>query len=100
MNQEQEFVISTKKLEKAIQRLELLSQPSNLQLLDELSHATNHLTVLSKQVKTSPFQLKKKLEALKEAGFVYSPQRFPNAYAVNRLQCIKVGLKTKKLIAV
>ena len=93
-------IISPEKLNKALKRLELLSDPSSQVLLQELDNSTNHLPTLSKQLRESPYRLKKRLDELKDAGFVYSPKRFPNGYAVNQLHCLKVGLKVKKLAVV
>lgn len=91
-------VISPSKLNKALKRLELLSDSGSQLLLQELNSSTNHLPDLSKQLSQSPFRIKKRLEELKDAGFVYSPKRYPNGYAVNQLHCLKIGLKAKKLV--
>lgn len=91
-------VISPKKLKMALKRLELLSQPSSQILLERLDSASNHLPTLSKDLRLSPYHVKKRLDALKDAGFVYTPKRYPNAYAVNQLHCLQIGLKAKKLV--
>jgi len=92
-------IISPSKLNKALKRLELLSDSSSQLLLQNMEGSTKHLPDLSRQLRQSPYKVKKQLDELKDAGFVYSPQRFPNGYAINHLHCLKIVLKAKQLVA-
>lgn len=87
------------KLEKAIERLELLAQPQHLCLLHKLKEKPHlHLSDLSQDLKVSPFKLKTRLDALKHTGVVFSPQRYPKAYALNHYQWTRMKLSTQLLV--
>lgn len=91
--------INQEKLVTALQRLELMLEPDSQRLMKELkSEANVHLPQLSQQLKQSPYQLKKQLDQLKTAGFVFSPKRYPKAYAVNMIKCLKVTINARPLV--
>lgn len=92
----QHTTLNKKKLGLALQRLELLIEPDSQQLLDGLQpQQAKHLPQLSQELKRSPYQLKKKLDALKDAGLVFSPKRYPQGYSVNKMKCVKINLRAK-----
>lgn len=86
--------LKDKKLDLALERLELLLDPDSQQLIQGLdSRKSLHLPELSNRLARSPHQLKKQLDRLKAAGFVYSSKRYPKGYALNQLKCTKVQLQ-------
>lgn len=97
MNTKQK-TINAHRLNKALNTLELLSEDGNQELLATLDDASHlHLQELSRKEKRSPFRLKKNLEELKEAGLVFSPKRFPKAYASNRYKRVKIAMQVRNL---
>lgn len=91
--------LKDEKLDLALERLELLLDPDNQQLLEGLqAQKSLHLPELSTRLARSPHQLKKQLDRLKAAGFVYSSKRYPKGYALNQLKCIKVQLQASLVI--
>lgn len=94
----QQKILNQEKLITALQRLELMLEPASQKLIEELQAGRSlHLPQLSQQLSTSPYQLKKQLDLLKAAGLVFSPKRFPKAYAVNMIKCVKISLSTRSL---
>jgi predicted transcriptional regulator len=94
----QQKVLNQEKLVTALQRLELILEPDNQNLMKELQLGGRvHLPQLSQQLKRSPYQLKKQLDQLKAAGFVFTPKRFPKAYAINMIKCLKVAINARTL---
>jgi predicted transcriptional regulator len=92
---------SEAQLQLAIERLELFLDPLSQRLLEEIEpRQATHLPELSGVLRQSPFQLKKRLDQLKNAGLVYSPKRYPKAYAVNKMKCVKIYLKARPLAEV
>lgn len=83
----------------ALERLELLLDPDNQELMEGLNHRdAKHLPELSNRLAKSPYQLKQQLDRLKAAGFVFSSKRYPKGYSLNQLKCLKVRLKTGQVI--
>ena len=77
----------------------MLLDPDNQALLEGLdARQAAHLSELSKRLEKSPKQVKKQLDELKAAGFVYSPKRYPNGYASNQLKYLKVQLQASKVV--
>ena len=86
-------------LDLALERLEMLLDPENQKLLQGLdARKAAHLPELSESFSKSPHQLKKKLDRLKAAGFVYSSKRYPKGYSLNQLKCVKVKLQAGLVI--
>ncbi|PSR11833.1 MAG: hypothetical protein DA408_04820 [Bacteroidetes bacterium] len=97
MSTEKKF-FDEKQMQLAIKRLELFLDPLSQRLLEEIEpQQAMHLPQLSSLLRQSPFQLKKQLDQLKAAGLVYSPKRYPKAYAVNKMKCVKIYLKARPL---
>lgn len=91
--------LQDEKLDLALERLELLLDPDSQQLMEGLdSRKSLHLPELSNRLAKSPHFLKKQLDRLKAAGFVYSSKRYPKGYALNQLKCIKVQLQASLVI--
>lgn len=91
-------ILVPEKLEKAIEQLEMLAQPQHLRLLHKLKEEPHlHLPDLSQDLKASPFKLKIQLDALKHTGMVFSPQRYPKAYALNHYRWTRMKLSTQQL---
>jgi predicted transcriptional regulator len=94
----QQQILNKEKLVTALQRLELVLEPANQKLIKEIQAGGSvHLPQLSQQLQRSPYQLKKQLDELKAAGFVFSPKRFPKAYSVNVIKYLKVILNARSL---
>jgi predicted transcriptional regulator len=96
----QQKVLNQEKLVTALKRLELVLEPDSQKLIEELQAGGSvHLPQLSQQLQRSPYQIKKQLEQLKAAGFVFSPKRFPKAYSVNVIKCLKIVINARSLSA-
>ncbi|MEM1214573.1 MAG: hypothetical protein AAGJ82_02725 [Bacteroidota bacterium] len=94
-----ETLLSSGKVGIALARLELFLEDSNQELLQQLeANAAVHLPQLSRQMRQSPGKIKRQLDQLKAAGFVYSPKRFPKGYARNSIKCVKIGLSATALV--
>ncbi len=91
--------LKNEQLNLALERLEMLLDPENQELLQGLdARKSAHLPELSRSFSKSPHRIKKKLDKLKAAGFVYSPKRYPKGYSINQLKCVKVKLQAGQVI--
>ena len=88
----------TAKLDIAIERLELFLDPTSQRLLRELEQARPpHLSDLSQRLGKSPSSIKRHLDKLKSAEFVYHPQRLPKAYTADAIKCLRIRWSAQRL---
>ena len=88
-----------KQLERALASLELLGDLQHQELLQQLDAGQAlHLPDLSKRCGQSPYKTKRQLDRLKEAGLVFSPKRYPSAYAANKVKIVKIAMRLKKCV--
>lgn len=85
-------------IKRALASLEILSEKRSQRVLHQLKDGQHkHLPELSTDCGQSPYQTKKQLDRLKGTGVIFSPKRYPAAYAVNEAKVIKIALQVKKV---
>ncbi|MEZ4986209.1 MAG: hypothetical protein R2795_14415 [Saprospiraceae bacterium] len=88
----------SKRLTKALKRLELLLSPDSEALMAQLTPQRGiSIPVLSQQLHQSPANVKKQLDQLCDAGFVHLSKQYPNAYLANQFKCLRVKLAAEKV---
>ncbi len=93
-------ILVPEKLDKALEQLEVLANPRSLRIIDHLREGGHqHLPELSQHLQTSPYQIKTQVDQLKAGGFIFSPKRYPKAYALNTYRWIKIRMASEQLAA-
>jgi hypothetical protein len=86
-------------VQRALDTLELLSDLHHQDVLQQFDDGQAlHLTDLSLRCGQSPSAIKRKLDQLKAADLVFSPKRYPLAYAANKLKIVRIALRIKRCI--